>query len=138
MKRAWGAPNRTTQENHMSSKISCIAAVALWMLTACGGGSDHNPNTTPTTAASTITVSGRVVNYWKNPIAGAPVVVSGKPPLVTDGNGRFSVTDVTVPYNVSLVHIGSKSANIYKGLTRADPVLVGPSDAPTARTANLS
>ena len=124
----------------MSSKIFWIAVVAVWVLTACGGGSDHNPNAspTPTTAASTITVSGRVVNNWKKPIAGTPVVVLGKPPLVTDGNGRFSVSDITPPYDVSLVHIGSKTATIYKGLTRTDPVLVGISDAVTAQTANLS
>ena len=122
----------------MSSKIFWIAVVAVWVLTACGGGSDHNPNATPTPTTSTITVSGRVVNNWKNPIAAMPVVVSGKPPLVTDGNGRFSVSDVTPPYDVSVVHIGSKTATIYKGLTRTDPVLVGTSDAVTAQTANLS
>jgi len=138
MNRASVAPTRNTQENHMSSRVSCIAAVAVWVLGACGGGSDHNPNATPTPTTSTITVSGRVVNNWKNPIAAMPVVVSGKPPLVTDGNGRFSVSDVTPPYDVSVVHIGSKTATIYKGLTRTDPVLVGTSDAVTAQTANLS
>lgn len=124
----------------MSSRASRIAAVAVWMLSACGGGSDHNPNPNPTTptAPMTITVSGRVVNDWKNPVPGMLVVVSGKPPMVTDGNGRFSVSDVTSPYDVSLVHIASRTATIYKGLTRADPVLAGSSDIPTAQTANLS
>jgi len=125
----------------MSSRASCIAAVAVWVLSACGGGSDHSPNPNspnPPTTATTITVSGRVVNNWKNPVAGMPVVVSGKPPLVTDGNGRFSVSDVTTPYDVSLVHIASRTATIYKGLTRADPVLVGSSDAPASQTANVS
>jgi len=123
----------------MSSKTRCVAAIALFALTACGGGSDHtSPTPNPNPVGSAITVSGRVQDGWKKPIAAIPVIVSGKGPVVTDGNGRFSVSDVTAPYDVSIINSGLISATIYKGLTRADPVLVSSAQSPITWSANWS
>lgn len=74
-------------------------------------------------APTTMVVTGRVVGVPGNPLAGLTVAI-GERTTVTDANGRFSVSEVTPPYDLTLVAPGTPPlVGIYQGLTRPDPTL---------------
>jgi hypothetical protein len=82
-------------------------------------GSDRPP---------TISVTGRIIDYWRHPVPNVPVTI-GVTAATTNTNGQFTVTGITPPYDVlftiSTVQNNSpaKYGWIYKGLTRPDPTL---------------
>jgi hypothetical protein len=51
--------------------------------------------------ASTGAVEGRVIDFWGHPVPNVPVGI-GDQTDVTDRDGKFSIADVTTPYEVSL------------------------------------
>lgn len=97
--------------------VACVFLLSI--LPGCKSTSDS-----PTGAPSTITVTGKVVTVTLVPIANSPVVIAGRPATTTDANGSFSITDVAVPYDVTVVVSASKLGIVYHGLTRSDPTLV--------------
>jgi len=98
-------------------------------------GSPTNATLTATsgslTASATITVTppgiatvaGSVKDALGKGVAGATVLI-GSQQTTTDGTGNFSVIGVTTPYDATVVQ--GTASRTYKGLTRADPTLVGP------------
>jgi hypothetical protein len=115
-----------------------VLALALTVLV--GGGCSKSGSTGPGSGAgSVITVTGKVVGQNGQAVASVPVVVPGKASTNTDGSGNFSIANVTTPYDISLVNASSKSAIVYKGLTRTDPTLLFFGSFPgTARTGSIS
>jgi hypothetical protein len=73
--------------------------------------------------AGIITVTGKVIDDAGRAVQSAPIVITGRPATATDANGAFTVTDVPTPYDVTVILSASKSAIMYKGLTRTDPTL---------------
>ena len=51
------------------------------------------------------------------PVASVPVLVSGKTSTNTDASGTFTVTSVTVPYDVTVIVAASQGALMYKGVS---------------------
>lgn len=98
----------------------------LLALAACGGGGG---------GPVTITVAGKVVGTNNLPVNGVPVVISGRPSVITAADGTFSVAGVTAPYDATVVNATTKRSIVYKGLTRPDPtlLLVGSIPAPPER-----
>jgi hypothetical protein len=80
------------------------------------GGSGGSGGTAPT-----ITVNGTVLMNL-DPLAGVPVTVAGRI-VITDAAGRFTVADVTAPYDLTLVLAAQMQVRHYVGVTRTDPVL---------------
>jgi len=108
-----------------SGGILAVISILTSLLLGCG------KNSTPTgtggnTPGSVITVTGRVFDLNSQPVASVPVLVSGKTSTNTDASGTFTVTSVTVPYDVTVIVAASQGALMYKGLTRSDPTLVFP------------
>jgi hypothetical protein len=68
-------------------------------------------------------VAGSVKDTFGKGVASATVLI-GSQQTTSDGTGAFSVVGVTTPYDATVVQ-GSASRT-YKGLTRPDPTLVGP------------
>ena len=86
-----------------------------------------------------ITVSGIVKDSYLIPVSGVLVIISGKTPVTSSANGSFSVSDVTTPYDVTVVVGTTKTAVVYQGLTRTDPVLFAYGvPTPTLKTATIS
>jgi len=116
-----------------------VASSTTVQLTATSGSLTATANITVNPPA-TITVSGTVIGFNLQPVAGAPVVItSGGANLstTTNASGAFSVSGVTPPYDATVV-TGNQSI-IYKGLTRTDPTLVLPGLSPgVSRSASLS
>ena len=72
-------------------------------------------------------------------MSGVPVVISGRPSVITAADGTFSVAGVTAPYDATVVNATTKESIVYKGLTRPDPTLLFLGSAPgTPRSATLS
>lgn len=68
------------------------------------------------------TVRG-TVSYRGRPAAGVPVLIVGHASVVSDGNGRFSVPDVTPPYTVA-TRVGSPEGIwVYMGVRTVEPWL---------------
>ncbi len=108
---------------HSSKRLFRIWTIAFLLasgivLAGCSKDSDSS-----TGASGVITVTGKVIAFSGLPVANTAVVVSGRPSTTTDANGMFTVTDVTTPYDVTAILSTSKTAMVYKGLTRSDPTI---------------
>ncbi|TMB30395.1 MAG: carboxypeptidase regulatory-like domain-containing protein [Deltaproteobacteria bacterium] len=57
------------------------------------------------------------------PFPGAKVKVGDKPIATADGEGRFAVSSVVVPYDLTAVSADGTAATVYAGLTRKDPII---------------
>jgi hypothetical protein len=115
-----------------------VLALALTVLV--GGGCSKSGSTGPGGGAgSVVTVTGKVVGQNGQAVASVPVVVPGKASTNTDASGNFSIANVTTPYDISVVNATSKSAIVYKGLTRTDPTLLFFGSSPgTSHTGSIS
>jgi hypothetical protein len=85
------------------------------------------------------TVSGTVIDFWKHPLANVPVGI-GSVTAITDRDGKFSIPDVTPPYDIWL-RIETPSpgyAWVYLGLTHLTPTLQVEDGTATARSASLT
>ena len=76
----------------------------------------------------TITVTGKIIDYWRHVVPNVPVTI-GATATTTDVNGQFTVSGVTPPYDVLFTISTIQNNNpakygwLYKGLTRTDPTL---------------
>jgi len=77
---------------------------------------------------SAIVVGGRVIDFYRHPVPEVPVSI-GEQTVTTDADGRFSIAEVTPPYQVSLLldfvrdGVPARYGYVYQDLTRADPTL---------------
>ena len=106
--------------------------VAVWTMAALGaaallaaGCKSNDAASGPGAGApgSIITVTGKILGQNNLGVAGVPVFVTGKPSTNSDASGNFTFTNVTVPYDVTVVNAATKAALIYKALSRSDPTL---------------
>src|SRR5262249_19105833 len=70
-------------------------------------------------------INGTVLSIVGTPAAGVSVRVDSMRVTTTDGDGKFTLSDVTPPYVISATPDGASASPIfYVGLTRKDPTLV--------------
>ena len=100
-----------------------VSSATSATVTATAGGLSSRATVT-ISPPPPITVAGTVIDERSRKVSGAAVTVGGRT-VNSDGNGAFSITDVTPPYDVVAIAPGStKTASVYKGLTRPDPAIV--------------
>jgi hypothetical protein len=71
----------------------------------------------------TITVSGTVLGPNFIPAAFCAVAIKGHAVVDTDDAGKFTIPDVTPPYDIAAVNTTGKLAVVYEGLTIPDPYI---------------
>jgi len=71
-------------------------------------------------------ITGRVVDYERQGLAGFKVEVIGQCEGTTDSIGNFTVEGARAPYDILLSGSPATIAVEYKGLTRTDPTLMFP------------
>ena len=98
--------------------VLCLALLAS-VVSACGGGSGGAGGGG---SFGDLTVSGKVVLPTGDPAPNVAVVIAGRGPFVTDSNGEFLVTDAPVPYDAIVFDGAAGSADVWRGLTRPDPL----------------
>ena len=85
------------------------------------------------------TVTGTVIDFWKHPLANVPIGI-GSTTAITDRDGKFSIPDVTPPYDIWL-RIETPApgyAWVYLGLNHFTPTLQVQDGNVTARTASIT
>ncbi|HUJ59096.1 MAG TPA: carboxypeptidase-like regulatory domain-containing protein [Kofleriaceae bacterium] len=103
---------------------------ALLLAAGCGQGVHSKPGSDANGADAAdgppggFTVSGQVVGIDGQPVVGDSVAVLGAPGVLSDANGRFTITGVSPPYDLGVADSHSTSAILYRGLTRPDPLVV--------------
>ena len=87
---------------------------------------------------ASLTVTGRVVDLFRQPLVGYEVHL-GAASALSDAEGRFTFTGVSPPYDLVVKQASPLEAHVFRGLTRPDPVLplIGPPIA-TPRVAAVS
>ena len=98
--------------------LTALGTVVFLLAAFPGCKSDSGSTGVPTS----ITVTGKVISGNKLPISNSAVVITGRPATTTDANGSFTVTDVTAPYDLTVVSL--KVSFTYRGLSRSDPTIV--------------
>ncbi len=106
----------------MTGIVGCAVVLGTASLVACSESSG------PTGPDNTITVQGRVVDEYLQPLPSTYVLIAGHETVTTDANGYFSVTKVSAPYDLILQipDVGTRDLLIYHGLIRSDPLIVTP------------
>jgi hypothetical protein len=116
------------------ASLLVIAAILCTLLPGCKSDSDSS-----TGPGGTITVAGKVIGVGLQPLANSPVVIKGLPPTTTNASGLFSISGVTVPYDLTVAVSASKLGITYRGLTRTDPTVINfLSSGPTTNSAAIS
>ena len=75
-----------------------------------------------------MTITGRVIDSWRRPVAGCPVAL-GDATTLTSAEGEFRFEQVTAPYDVAFTVPEAPNTGLgpqlwlYTGLTRPDPTL---------------
>jgi hypothetical protein len=105
--------------NKIKSYILIFAVCGILIsVYGCGG------TTTPVTPPTTITVSGKVLDTYGNPITVTSTVVIGTQSKPTAGDGSFTINNVTTPYDVWVLNPATGVFGV-KGLTIANPYIPG-------------
>ncbi len=97
-------------------RMALSAAVFLLLLAGCAA------KKTPPPLAD---IHGTVLLDRTTPYPGARVLIEGHPLATTDADGKFTVTDVELPYR-TVIEMGSTSFIVYDGLTTALPTFGPP------------
>lgn len=122
--------------------LGILAGLALLALPACtsstGSGSTPGSNN-----AGTVTVNGTVLDIYGDPLPQAAVLIGGST-AVTGVDGTFTVTGVSVPYDLALyldsnvTLSGHPTTIVYQGLTLAAPTVEAPASQGAGNTASVS
>jgi hypothetical protein len=121
---------------HRPSSLLCGLVFVLSIVAGLSGCKKDDNSTAP--VATTITVNGFVKDYDGEPIASVVVIIKGHAPVTTTTSGSFSVSNVTAPYDLSVILNAQNNAITYKGLTRSDPTLASNSSFGTTKNATIS
>lgn len=107
--------------------LMLLAALSVVLLSACSG------------PAGPITVHGSVVNMRLQPLPGLEVYLgSAGTPRTTSADGTFTLTNVTAPYDVTVVDPANDTVLMTLGLTRTDPTLQFTTGTGPGRQTDLS
>jgi hypothetical protein len=117
-----------------------VTATTTFTLTATDT-SGSSTQTALVTVTAPITVAGGVTDEFGSPLASATVLITSgafSQSTVSDANGAFSVPNVPVPYDATVLDSTKKLAIQYQGLTRPDPTLFDLTTTTLPQSANLS
>ncbi len=122
------SPNLGTLSSNSGPSVSytppaTVASEQTVTLTASAGS--LSASATITIEPRTTDVAGIVIDPAGNPQSGKKVFIPGHQLQTSDADGKFTFSDVVVPYTVIVEDLSSRYY-VYEGLTRSDPrVYVG-------------
>src|SRR5947207_6008455 len=100
----------------LTAILSLVFCTSLIFFNGCSN------TTTPVTppSSSTITVNGKALDTYGNPVSPAATVLIGTQTATTGSDGSFTINNVTTPYDV---YVMSSANGVFgvKGLTIANP-----------------
>src|SRR5690606_2555334 len=117
----------------LSSTLTLTATEAAvegdYAVTVTGTGTGLADSADLTLEVIGLAVSGRVVSLYDLPVAGIAVRSQGDS-AITDANGTFALSGLSVPYDLAIWNAADEWVQIYAGLTSEELVL-----APVTATA---
>jgi len=115
------------------------AVAGTYDLVVHGSGAGLSTSAGLTLEVLDLTVTGRVVTFVDGPVIGASVRAQGDS-AVTDDTGAFTLTGLSVPYDLSVWNTAEEWVHVYEQLTSADVLLapVGTDLAASPMTATVS
>jgi hypothetical protein len=116
-----------------------VTAATTFTLTATSA-TGSSTQTASVTLATPQTVSGKVVDNQSQPVAALTVIIASgsfSASAVSGADGTFSVANVPMPYNATLISSNSSVVE-YVGLTRTDPTLTDLAAVTEANSSMLS
>lgn len=119
----------------MSKKTLIILSISLltliFLFNSCGDNS-----TTPPPASTTITVTGKVIDFIGGGIAGVTVSI-GDQTATTAADGTFSLGNIKPPYDLKLIS-GGTTGLVYKALNSFAPQIYAPGVGTTPSSASVT
>jgi len=122
----------------LSAAAAAVAGSYDLVVTATGTGLADSADLT--LEVTGLTVTGRVVSILEAPVAGVAVRSQGDS-AITNADGSFTLTDLSVPYDLAIWNQADSWVQIYEGLTTADAVfspIAGFLSPGSPRTATVS
>lgn len=134
----------TLSGSTLSSTLKLSAAAAAvagsYDVTVTGTGTGLGDSAELMLDVTGLTVTGRVVSLLEIPASGVSVRSQGSS-AVTNLDGSFTLTGLSVPYDLAIWNQADEWVQIYEELTAADLLLAPvamPMPSPTARSATVS
>ena len=107
-------------------------------VTASAGSGLSASVTVSVAVPASIDVHGMAIGSDTTPVAGVSVTI-GTQSATTDAGGRFTISGVTVPYDLTAVATSPRRTGVvYEGLTRRDPTILMVGIASSPRRATLT
>lgn len=129
-----------TLASTLTLSAASAAVAGSYDLTVTGTGTGLVDGVELVLDVMSLTVTGRVVSVFDVPVPGVSIRSQGDS-AVADANGSFSLTGLSVPYDVAVWNTAQAWVQIYEDLT-ADELLLSPiaaiSQAGTPRSASVS
>lgn len=114
------------------------AAPTSFTLTVTAVGSGLEASDEVTVNVELLAVTGRVTDYFGQPMTGVSVAVDAGAPVPVGADGTFTVADVEVPYDLTLLDLTNHYAHVYEGLTTTDLEILGSMTPLAARQAGVT
>lgn len=99
--------------------LNTAICISILLMSCSDSGPVNPPGNT------TVTVNGKAINVSGENIKDIRVIIDGKEDT-TDLSGSFSISNVTIPYDVIMISDPLKIAVVYKGLSSVTPKLFAP------------
>ena len=99
-----------------SVRVVTTVVLAVLGLTACSGGAP----------ATKVDVTGQVVSTFNVPVTDVSVASQGQT-ITTNDAGEFTLTGLTVPYDLAVWNQAEGWLHVYEGLSSSAPLLAEPS-----------
>lgn len=106
----------TTLTSTLTLSATAAATESSYDVTVAGAGPGLSASADLDVDVISLSVTGRVFAAYGYPLAGASVRSQGDS-AITDADGTFTLTGLTVPYDLSVWNTVAKWAHVYEGLT---------------------
>lgn len=124
----------------LTLSADAAAAEGSYEVSVTGTGTGLTDTALLTLDVVSLSVTGRLVSLYGLPVGGVAVRSQGDT-AVTDIDGSFSMTGLSVPYDLGIWNTAAEWVHVFEGLTAKEPTLsslVAPPPTPTVYSTGVS
>ena len=117
-------PNIGAVANPASGSVKVFVNSSTSFIINASNAANSASATAIVNAAVSTSRNGFAKDFAGEPIVGAAILVDGKQAVTTSSDGSFTVQDVLIPYNITMILGNDKIAVKYEQLTKTNPTLL--------------
>ncbi len=117
-------PNIGAVANPASGSVKVFVNSSTSFIINASNAANSASATAIVNAAVSTSINGFAKDFAGEPIVGAAILVDGKQAVTTSSDGSFTVQDVLIPYNITMILGNDKIAVKYEQLTKTNPTLL--------------